>query len=222
MEKDMVRLNQLYLVGETAASIGHEIRNPLTTVHGFLQVLKAKEECAKYHGNFELMISELDRANNIIGEFLNLAKDKSLELNLKNINAAVESIFPLIEAYALNYNVRLERSLGKTAEFLLDEKEIRQLILNLARNGIESMPSGGVLSISTYMENQQIVLSIRDQGRGIDSNLIGQLGTPFLTTKEKGTGLGLAICYSIARRHNAVIEVESSPKGTEFFIRFNI
>lgn len=222
LEKNMARLDKLYLVGETAASIGHEIRNPLTTVRGFLQILTAKIECNKYMENFELMISELDRANSIIGEFLNLARDKRIELKLKNINVVVDAILPLMEAYACSVKVQMESNLGQTKDLLLDENEIRQLILNLARNGIDSMPSGGILTISTYMKNQQVVLSVRDQGTGIDPGLVSQLGTPFLTTKEKGTGLGLAICYSIARRHNANIEVETSSQGTEFFVRFRI
>lgn len=222
LENDMARLNKLYLVGQTAASISHEIRNPLTTVRGFLQILISKEECTKYQENFELMINELDRANSIIGELLNLAKDKRIELSSKNINSIVESIFPLMDAYACSLNVQMESKLGQTVDFLMDENEIRQLVLNLTRNGIDSMPSGGILTISTYMENKHVVLSVRDQGTGIDPSLLDQLGTPFLTTKEEGTGLGLAICYSIAGRHNAHIDVKTGSQGTEFFVWFKL
>jgi signal transduction histidine kinase len=111
-------------------------------------------------------------------------------------------------------------NLGVVQELLLDEKEIRQLILNLVRNGLEAMPVGKKLTISTYMEKGEVVLAVQDEGGGIGSEMLDKLGTPFFTTKEYGTGLGLAVCYSIAARHNAWIEVDTGPGGTTFYVRF--
>ena len=102
----------------------------------------------------------------------------------------------------------------------IDTNEMTQLVLNLARNGLESMPPNGCLTISTFMDGQNSVLSIRDEGTGIKTENISKLGTPFFTTKEGGTGMGLPICYSIAARHNALIEVKSGPDGTTFLVRF--
>ncbi|HWP96068.1 MAG TPA: ATP-binding protein, partial [Syntrophomonadaceae bacterium] len=111
-------------------------------------------------------------------------------------------------------------ALGKPPETIIDENEIRQLILNMARNGMEAMPPGGMLTIGTTVDGNKVVLFIKDQGHGMDPGLIEKLGTPFLTTKEKGTGLGMAVCYSIASRNNARIEVETSPAGTTFMVYF--
>ncbi|MHB1126144.1 MAG: ATP-binding protein [Bacillota bacterium] len=102
----------------------------------------------------------------------------------------------------------------------MDDKEIRQLIINLARNGLEAMPPGGVLTIRTYLEGKEVVLAVEDRGKGISSEVMNKIGTPFFTTKDNGTGLGLAICYSIASRHNATLKIETSPEGSAFFVRF--
>ena len=102
----------------------------------------------------------------------------------------------------------------------VDEKEIRQLILNIVLNGLDSMPPGGQLTIKTYVEEQAVILEIKDQGKGISSEILEKLGTPFFTTKENGTGLGLAICYSVAERHQADIDIETGNEGSTFSIRF--
>jgi signal transduction histidine kinase len=104
---------------------------------------------------------------------------------------------------------------------LLDENEIRQLLLNLVRNSIEAMPAGGNLVIRTFQEDSKVVLSVSDQGAGIPANILDKLGTPFITTKDTGTGLGLPICYQIAHRHNANIEINTSTEGTTFFVYFS-
>lgn len=96
----------------------------------------------------------------------------------------------------------------------------RQLILNLVRNGLEAMSPGGHLKINTSAENDEVVLAVRDYGKGINPDVLEKIGTPFYTTKESGTGLGLAVCYSIAARHDATINVETGPDGTTFFVRF--
>lgn len=221
LKEEMLRLDRLNLVGEMAAGIGHEIRNPMTTVRGFLQILEGKEDCAGYRGYFRLMIAELDRANAIISEYLLLAKDKAIKLVEKNLNYIVEALYPLIQADATRSGKTAVLALGEVANILLDEKEIRQLILNLARNGLEAMAPGGILTIRTYTEDEQIVLSVQDQGKGIKHDVLQKLGTPFFTTKDTGTGLGLAMCYSIATRHNAKIEVKTNTQGTIFSVHFH-
>ncbi|MDR9788301.1 MAG: ATP-binding protein [Peptococcaceae bacterium MAG4] len=106
------------------------------------------------------------------------------------------------------------------ANLIILHQEIRQLILNLVRNGLEAMPARKKLTISTYLEEDEVVLAVQDEGRGIGSEMLDKLGTPFFTTKEHGTGLGLAVCYSIAARHNARIEVDTGTGGTTFYVRF--
>lgn len=219
-EQEMTRLSKLNLIGNMAAGIGHEVRNPMTTVRGFLQILKGKKECIKYVDYYNLMIEELDRANNIISSYLSLAKDKAKNLQIQSLNSIIESIYPLMQADATVYDKYIALELNNIPDLYLDEEEIRQLILNLVRNGLDAMSSKGTLTISTYTANNEVVLTVRDEGKGISPDVMQKLGTPFFTTKDNGTGLGLAICYSIADRHNATIQVASSPGGSTFSVHF--
>jgi signal transduction histidine kinase len=220
LEKEMARLDRLNLVGEMAAGIGHEIRNPMTAVRGFLQILGNKEEFSNYKSYYDIMIEELDRANSIITEYLSLAKNKMVEKKQTNINSILEALSPLIQSDALKEekNVRIDQ--GEVPDLFLDEKEIRQLILNLVRNGLEAMSPGGNLTIKTYMHGQKAVLSVKVEGKGISPEHLEKIGTPFFTTKDNGTGLGLAVCYSIAARHKATIKVDTNASGSTFSIRF--
>ncbi|MEC2078260.1 PAS domain S-box protein [Metabacillus fastidiosus] len=220
LEHEIQRLDRLNLIGEMAAGIAHEIRNPMTTVRGFLELSKSSpEHLSKQY--IDLMLGELKRANSIISEFLNLARNKMTHKVQQQLNTIVTNIFPLIQAEAVLSNKSVILELGECPEIEVDEKEITQVILNLSLNGLEAMDSGGKLTIKTYSKNGMTVLEIRDEGSGIDAEVLEKVGTPFFTTKEEGTGLGLAICYSVAERHKAVIDLETSEEGTTFFIRFN-
>ncbi len=221
MEQKMASLDRLNLVGEIAAGIGHEIRNPMTAVRGFLQMLGEKSIYAQDHSYFQLMIEELDRANSIITEFLSLARNKPVELKEDNLNRIIENLYPIIHAEAMVQDKYVKKELQVVPNLPLDEREIRQLILNLVRNGLEAMPVNKVLTIRTFIEDEEVILQLTDQGVGIDPEIMSRIGTPFLTTKADGTGLGLAICYSIADRHKAIIDVKTSSEGTTFQIRFN-
>lgn len=219
--ENMARLDRLNLIGEMAASIGHEVRNPMTTVRGFLQYLSQKEEFKKSQEHFVLMIEELDRANSIITEFLSLAKNKSMDFQEINLNNVIMEVAPLIQADAIRFNCQVEINLGVIPAVRIDENSMRQLILNMVRNGIEAMPRGGMLKISTVDCAEKVLLFVQDEGVGIPAEILDKLGTPFVTTKENGVGLGLAVCYRIAHRHEATIDVESAPgKGTIFMVGF--
>ena len=220
MEKEIARLDKLSLVGAVAAGIGHEVRNPMTTVRGYLQLLNSKKEFSKYNNQLDLMIDELDRANSIIAEFLLLAKDRVVELRVQSLKDIIEKIFPLIQADGMVSDKYIQLALDKVDEIPLDRKEIHHLILNLVLNGSQAMAPGGTLIIRTFMDKDEIVLSVQDDGPGITPEVLGKIGTPFFTTKENGTGLGLAVCYSIAARHNAKIDIETSSAGTNFIVRF--
>ncbi|MDD4561973.1 MAG: PAS domain S-box protein [Syntrophomonadaceae bacterium] len=222
IQKEMARLDQLNTVGQIAAGIGHEIRNPMTTIKGFLQILSQNEDFIHHQQYFSLMLDELERANAIISEFLALAKNKLVNLQPRNLNSIITAIFPLLQADAMLADKSIVLDLSEIPDLLLDEKEIRQLILNLVRNGLEAMQAGGKVYISTHLEEEQVVLSVQDEGNGIDQDLLDKLGTPFFTTKDNGTGLGLAICFSIVARHEASIHPYTSPNGSTFVISFKI
>ncbi|HBP66147.1 MAG TPA: two-component sensor histidine kinase [Desulfosporosinus sp.] len=220
IELEVAKLERLNVIGQLAAGFAHEVRNPMTTIRGFLQLLQHKTELLTYKNYFDLMIEELDRTNLIITDFLALAKHKPTELKLQSLNKLLTNLFPLLLADAYYQGKKCIFEPGELAELDIDTNEITQLVLNLARNGLEAMPSQGCLTIRTFMDGLNIVLSVSDEGTGINIENISKLGTPFFTTKEGGTGMGLPMCYSIADRHNALIEVKTGPDGTNFLVRF--
>ena len=222
IEKQIARLDRLNIIGEMAAGIAHEVRNPMTTVRGFLQMLAKKDNDSPHFSFYGIMIEELDRANSIITEFLSLAKNKAVNLEYTNLNQIIEAIVPLIEADARISNKSILLELSEIPQLLIDEKEIRQVILNMVRNGLEAMKEHGEVRIKTYCEGNLVIMAIADQGPGIKSEILENIGIPFQTTKENGTGLGLPVCYSIAARNNAKINVETGSNGTEFFIKFKV
>jgi signal transduction histidine kinase len=220
MELNGEKRHAINLAGEMAVGISHEIRNPITTVRGFLQLFSSKSEFMRYKEYFTLMIDELDKVNSIIKEFLLMAKNKKVDLRMRDLNMIVKDLYPLIQADALISDKNVDVELGVIPALLLDEHEIRRLILHLASNGLEAMFPGGKLTIKTYKDGEGVVLSVQDHGYEIAQDILEKIGTPFFTTKDYGTGLGLAVCNSIAARHNGVIQVETSPSGTTVFVRF--
>ena len=222
MNQEIARLDRLNLVGQMAAGIGHEIRNPMTTVRGYLQLLGEKAEFLPRKSTFNLMISELDRANAIITEFLSLARIKPSKLEQTDLNEIIEKLYPLLEADAFNQNKQIFFEPMPLPKIHLDIKEISQLVLNLVRNGLESMEDEGLLTISTCIQDNDVVLKVKDNGCGIPPENLKKLGIPFFTTKGNGTGLGLATSYRIADSHHARINVESDSKGTAFYVLFPV
>jgi len=221
VEQEMSRLNQLHILGQTAATIAHEIRNPMTTASGFLQVLRGKAELNSYQDWINLVIEEINRANHIITEYLSFSKESQGEHRKEDLSEIIQSIFPLMESDAVAGTKRIELNLTSDIKLFVNSKEIKQLIHNLVRNGLEAMDRGGILRIETYLAPGHVVLKVQDQGSGIETEVLEKLGTPFFSTKEEGTGLGLAVCYQIAGKHGAKITVETGSGGTTFFVTFN-
>ncbi len=219
--QQLTELDQMKLVSQIAAGISHEIRNPMTTVRGYLQLLSLKNELVSYQPKFKLMIEELDRANHIITEFLSLAKNKVIELVPQDLNQVISDLAPLLESDAISCGKQFSILLAKHRILvLLDKSEIRQLMLNLVRNSLEAVGTDGKITIMTFCEQDRGVLVIRDNGSGIPNEVMDKLGTPFISTKENGTGLGLSICYRIANHHHGKIDIETGNKGTTFYIQF--
>ena len=193
----------------------------MTTVNGFLQLLLKDKDFNDKREYLEIMIEELNRANGIIGEFLNLARNKIVDLKAHPINQIIRSLAPLLQADAFLSDRTIVLKLGDVPELLLDVKEIRQLIINLVRNALEATPRGGMVEIITRRVNDFVSLSIKDQGKGIPDDVLEKLGTPFFSTKDNGTGLGLAICFGIIERHKARLDIDSNSSGTTFTVKFN-
>ncbi|AFM41588.1 histidine kinase,Response regulator receiver domain protein,histidine kinase [Desulfosporosinus acidiphilus SJ4] len=222
IEKEVLRWDQLRLIGEMAAGVSHEIRNPITGVKAYLQLLQGKLELIKFKEDIDIMIDELNRANSLISEFLSIGHNNTAEFKMQDLNSIINSLVPLIQADALQQGKTVKIESDVLPNFSLKSHEIRQMILNLCRNGLESMGPEGSLSIKTYVENDEVVLSIRDQGKGIKPEILTKLGTPFLSDKENGNGLGLSICYRIAAHHKAAIVIDTGSHGTTFNVRFKL
>ncbi len=221
-EIELKRLANLDLIGQMAAGISHEVRNPMTTVRGFLQLLEQEEELKAHAGHFNLMIEELDRANSIITEFLSVGNTRTSDLQMSCLNSIINDLSPLIKIDTHSQDKKIEIETEEIPNILLNHNEIRQLVINIYRNGLDAMGAGGVLHISTYyrVDENCVVLAIQDEGEGIEADVLEKIGTPFFTTKDNGTGLGMGICYAIAARHNAKIEIKTGHGGTTFFTKF--
>lgn len=220
LEVEKARLERLNLVGEMAVSIGHEIRNPMTTVRGYLQMMQNKLELSKYRSRFDLMISDLDKANGIITNFISLAKNKAIRLIYRDLNKLISGLLPDIQTRAVLNQKSVTASLGSIPLLKLDDKEIEQLVLNLIDNGLYVTPEDQTLEIKTYSRQGHTLLEITDKGPGIPETVLEKLGIPFFSTKEDGTGLGLAVCYHVAQRHNAKLDIQTGTGGTTVTVSF--
>jgi len=219
-QKELLRLDNLNIMGQMAASIAHEVRNPMTSIKGFLQLFKRQYKYQEDRAAMELMIEELARVNDIISNFLSLAHKNKIDICLHSLNDSITNVLPLIMADALKNDIYLETKLRNLPMVMIDEGEIRQLLLNLARNSIQAMSSGGILMIKTFEDSNGTNLIVQDNGTGIPPEVIDKIGTPFFTTKSDGSGLGLGVCYSIAESHNARITFDTSNEGTCFKVTF--
>ncbi|WP_019851282.1 nitrogen regulation protein NR(II) [Desulfitobacterium sp. PCE1] len=220
ISETMKRMEELHIVGQLAASLGHEIRNPISVVKGFLQILRGKNELFRYTEYLDMMISEVDRVDSMMNEFLAFGRLGGGDPAHCNLNDIIRSILPLLRAYASELGKRILIELEEIPDLELNEKEIRQMVMNLVRNGLEAMAVGGELTIRTFYADKQVVLAVQDQGEGIPPYILEKLGTPFLTTKDNGTGLGLSVCLHIVAKHRGSIDVQTGENGTAFFVRF--
>ncbi|MBN8200002.1 GHKL domain-containing protein [Bacillus sp. NTK034] len=211
-------------IGQLAAGIAHEIRNPLTTVKGFIQLLKpylieiGKEQYA------EIAIEEINRANDMIYEFLNASKPAQNKKTEIDINKLIQEMNILFENEANIRNIHLTVSLSsRNPLFYGDLKQIKQVLINIIKNALEACEEAHAteskvcLIVKTINQKTQII--IEDNGPGMTEETINQLFVPFYTTKEKGTGIGLSICRKIIEEHDGKIKVHSKySHGTIFEI----
>ncbi|MFC0211780.1 ATP-binding protein [Paenibacillus chartarius] len=225
LKQEIGQMERLDLVGQMAASITHEIRNPLAVVQGFIQLLNERESKAAAPAPnqryYDMILDELGRANEIISDFLSLAQNRIVEMESRNLNALIESVYPMIQAEGNLYGITARLELNDTVpDVQMNEKEIKQLLLNLVRNGIEAMQPNGTLTIRTAaLERGGAALSVSDTGTGIPEDIRQRMFEPFFTSKERGTGLGLPVCYSIVQKHRGTIDVHSEPgRGTTFTV----
>ncbi|WP_191561925.1 PAS domain S-box protein [Metabacillus idriensis] len=219
-EELMLRSEKLSVAGQLAAGIAHEIRNPLTAIKGFLQLMYSES-----NGNanyYEIVFTELNRIELILSELLMLAKPQETVFKSTNLYTLIQEVGTLLETQANMNNVLIEQHHQESKiELNCDQNQIKQVFINLMKNAIDAMPIGGKVTLSSYKEDHSIFVTVKDEGEGIPPEALKKIGEPFFTTKEKGTGLGLMITYKIIENHNGTLSIESEPgKGTTFTIKF--
>lgn len=225
MEEQLRKSDTLTVVGELAAGIAHEIRNPMTALKGFIQLLQSSIKDGQYAMYFDVITSELKRIESIITEFLVLAKPQAISYQQKSVVKIMQDTLDLLSAQAALENVQFASFYEENLpEVYCEQNQLKQVFINILKNAIEVMPKGGTVSvILQQVENNILLISIKDEGTGIPEDKIKKLGEPFYTTKERGTGLGLMVSYKIVEEHNGTIEVESElGKGTTFYIKLPI
>lgn len=220
LEEKLRKSDTLNVLGQLAAGIAHEIRNPMTALKGFIQLLEDifRKDHAMY---FDVITSELNRIDSIINEFLILSKPQAVQYTKKSIVEIMKETVDFLSAQAALHNVQFRLRYDEELPHLFCEpNQLKKVFINFIKNAIEVMPNGGFITISIHrFEDGKIHISIQDEGQGIPQEKLRKLGEPFYTTKEKGTGLGLMVSYRIIGEHNGVIEVESEEgKGTIFHI----
>ncbi|MNY12907.1 Sporulation kinase A [compost metagenome] len=219
-EEQMQRSEKLRVVGELASGMAHEIRNPLTTVKGFLQLSKASDyNIENWYG---LIMDEIDRMSDLTGEFLQFSKPHQTVFQTHSLNECVLKVIALIESEATSsgHEIHFQESTYSVL-MLMDQDKMLQLLLNMMKNACEAMESNGSIHIKLSRDQNNATLVIADNGPGIPSDQLEKIFHPFFTTKETGTGLGLSICYKIVQDHHGTLEVESELGiGTRFILNF--
>jgi signal transduction histidine kinase len=201
---------KLAVIGQMAAGIGHEIRNPLSSLKGFTQL--QQERNPNSNDYYPIMIQEIDRINSIVNDLMYLGKPKEIKFEKENIEEIIAYTLSITQQQAEQQGVTIETKLaGPLPPLDCDALQLKQVFINLIKNAIESMPTGGRITINVkVLDGNMMNISIQDEGCGIAEDDIPNLGEPFYTTKTEGTGLGLMVSSQIIHDHHGEIAIESS------------
>lgn len=208
-EELLRKSDKLSVAGQLAAGLAHEIRNPLTSLRGFLQLLQNDMKGKQHY--FDIMLSELDRINFIVSEFLVIAKPEAIHYKRSDLINILQTVIALLDTQANLCNVQLLLEFeSDIPEFICSEMHLKQLFINLVKNAIEAITKEGQIKITVSMQGSELIrVRTQDNGCGIPEERVKQLGEPFYTTKEKGTGLGLMMCFKIVEAHKGTMSIQS-------------
>lgn len=197
----------LSTVGELAAGVAHEIRNPLTALRGFVQLLSRKDTTDPHY--YEIMLNELDRINNIVSELLVLAKPQKITFEKEDICSIVKDVMSLLETQANFHGVEMTKEEEEHLPLIdCEGNQLKQLFINLIKNSFEANASRVKVEINRK-DDTHIVVTIHDNGSGMSKEHLKHLGEPFFSYKEKGTGLGLTVSYRIIEFHKGSLMFDS-------------
>ncbi|MEW6683572.1 MAG: ATP-binding protein [Nitrospirota bacterium] len=220
LQEEVRRKDRLAAIGQLTAGIAHEIRNPLAAIEGFSELLVRRIQDDSARILLDEIVQEVRHLNRIVGDFLTFAREPQLHFEPTDVGALIEGTLTLLLS-THPQPVTLKTTLPpQLSPVVLDPNEFRRAIVNIVRNALEAMPSGGTLDVAADLSDDHLTVTIRDSGPGIPEHVKEQIFTPFFTTKDQGTGLGLAIAHKIVEGHHGVIEVDTAPgAGSAFTIR---
>lgn len=213
------------LIGDIAAGFAHEIRNPLTTVRGFVQLLRPSLSDIGKEQYADIVLSEINRANDILNQFMNCSRPPAPQRKPVEAGQLIKQAMSELEeeAAAAGCDVRFRNSSAPLSLYV-DVLQIRQALINLIRNGIDAVlrgGAGGSVEIEAVRAEDGVQIRVRDNGIGMDPKTLSRLFVPFFTTKDGALGLGLTACRRIVENHGGTLMVESLPgKGSTFVIQF--
>ncbi|QOR68357.1 two-component sensor histidine kinase [Cytobacillus suaedae] len=219
--KETVYLDKLSMISQMAASIAHEIRNPITTVRGFIQFLHKDTTDEKLKQFGPLIIEELDRTNKIITNYLKLTKPSDSEFSKVEIDTVIKDSIELLRPLGMYDNVTILYQGSGNHYVYADEHHLKQALLNVIKNGIEAIEDGGYVKVTKRPgdDKNTVAIEIEDNGKGMNQKQLETIGLPYFTTKSKGTGLGSMITNRLIRDMNGKVEYESKlNKGTKVLI----
>ncbi|MFK9118611.1 HAMP domain-containing sensor histidine kinase [Peribacillus frigoritolerans] len=218
--KEIQQAKQLNSVGQLAATIAHEIRNPITVVKGFAQLLDQEKELNETEKFYvQTMLTELEYTQVIINDYLSLAKPQTDNVQVIPLNDEIQKISDLLTSFANNRNIGFLLDFRDDLHINMNPIELKQILVNIMKNGIESMNKPGFIKVETEQERTMAKIRITDTGIGLSKEQLEILGTPFYSLKDRGTGIGLTVCYSIVQKYKGKIAVQSEVnKGTSFTI----
>jgi PAS domain S-box-containing protein len=216
LQEKLVLAEKMAALGEVAAKVAHEIRNPLVSVGGFAKRLEKKLE-----GNLKeyaaIIVREVERLEGILKEILGFVKEVRLFKEVVNLNALIDDVVTLVATDTEERGIVLVKDYGPSSQVFVDPNRVKEAILNILANSVQSIAGSGSIYLRTYVKDGYAAVEIRDTGRGIPGADLPFIFNPFFTTKAAGTGLGLAITHRIIQEHNGLIEVESEmDKGSIF------
>ncbi len=224
IDEEVEREKSIFLE-EMAKGLAHEIRNPLGAIKGAAQYLHSETEALESRKLLTVIVEEADRLNGVMSQFLNYTRPHAIDASKQNINGIITRVTSLLRAGGLPPDIVIEEALAADLPGVrVDGEQMTQVILNMALNGIDAMPEGGILTLATARiadsGARTVEITIRDTGKGIDDTHVRDIFKPFFTTKKKGVGLGLSVCQRIIRNHGGRIDLETAPgEGTAFFIK---
>ncbi|MGJ7911797.1 ATP-binding protein [Neobacillus sp. LXY-1] len=221
--EELKQKEKLAVIGQMNTAIGHEIRNPISSLRGFIQL--QKESYPNSNDYYSIMIQEVDRINLILNDLMFIGKPRALKIENANIDEIISYTISITKQQAKIHGITIDKNVPETIlTIACDVNQMKQVFINLIKNAIESMSHSGIIKImSKKMDDTKIMVTIEDEGCGISSDTLSILGTPFYSTKKDGTGLGLMITNQIIKDHNGTLKFDSTiGKGTKVEIMLPI